>query len=207
MNQSIPGFDVFDAQLKQKILEVSSIKQIPKGTEILREEQYVKVLPIVLNGLVKVFSSFDDRELLLYYIKPNQSCIMSFSAFLNNRPSRVFAVTEEDSELLLVPADFIPKWIKEYTNFSQLFFEQYDLRYADLLDTINHVLFNKMDQRLFDFLKERCKLLKTDEIKISHQQIATELGTAREVISRVIKKLEQEAKLSQSAGVIKILQR
>ncbi len=94
--------------LLKEILKFSTIKKFPKGTEILSEEQYVKVLPIVIEGSVKVFSRFEERELLLYYIQPSQSCVMSFSACLNNLPSKIFATTEEDSEILLIPADKVP---------------------------------------------------------------------------------------------------
>ncbi|NPD48360.1 Crp/Fnr family transcriptional regulator, partial [Lentimicrobium sp. S6] len=89
--------------LADKILQESSIKEFPKGIEILREQQYVKVLPLVVSGLVKVYSRFDEKELLLYYIEPAQSCVMSFYAALKNTPSKVFAVTEEDSRIILIP--------------------------------------------------------------------------------------------------------
>ncbi|UTW64630.1 Crp/Fnr family transcriptional regulator [bacterium SCSIO 12741] len=190
---SFLGPDLID-QLKDKAV----IQEFPAETEILRESQYVKVLPIVLEGLVKVFSRFDDRELLLYYIEPAQSCVMSFSASLKNEPSRVFAVTEEPTKLLLLPVDVLPGWLKSYPSLNQLFYEQYNLRYAELLDTIHHVLFHKMDQRLYDYLLAKSKVTGQDVLKMSHVQMAQELGTAREVITRVIKKLESEGKVSQS---------
>lgn len=191
--------------LVSQIIQVSFVKEIPKGTEILREEQYVKVLPIVLEGLVKVFSRFKERELLLYYILPNESCVMSLSASLNNEPSRIYAITEEDSEILFIPTDRIPNWIKSFPRLNNLFYQQYNLRYIDLLNTIHHVLFDKMDKRLYDHLKEKIALTKKQELKITHNQIANELGTVREVISRVMKKLETEGKIKQEANGIKIL--
>ena len=100
-----------NSSLIEELLKHSTISDFPKGTQILRDEQYVKILPIVLNGLVKVFSKFDEKELLLYYIQPKQSCVMSFSAALKNAPSKVFAITEEDSKILLIPTDKLPKWL------------------------------------------------------------------------------------------------
>lgn len=194
-----------DAELASEIMEYSTLKIIPKSTEILREEQYVKVLPIVLRGVVKVFIRFEERELLLYYIRPSQSCVMSFSACLNNQPSKVFAVTVEESEVLLVPVGKILEWLKKYPDFNNLFYEQYDLRYAELLDTIQHILINKMDKRLYDYLLQKSEVLDRNEIKISHGQIANELGTVREVISRVMKKLETEGKVAQMTNGIKVL--
>lgn len=190
--------------LVEKILQESSIKEIPKGVEILKESQYVKVLPIVTKGLVKVFSRFDDKELLLYYIEPAQSCVMTFYAALKNTPSKVFATTEEDSQLLLIPVHLLPSWLREYPDFNELFYNQFNLRYSELLDTIGQLLLDKMDKRLYEHLKKKSELIDNKTIRMSHSQIANELGTAREVVSRVLKKLEIDGKISQIGGEIKI---
>ena len=192
-------------ELAKEIIDVSIIKEIPKGTVILREEQYVKMLPIVIEGLVKVYSRFEDRELLLYYIEPNESCIMSFSTIINNVPSKAYAMTEEDSRILLVPVDKVPSLLRRFPRFNNLFYQQYNQRYLDLLTTIHHLLIDKMDKRLYDYLKEKVRLSKLDTIKITHRQIANELGTVREVISRVMKKLEIDGRVKQNANSIKIL--
>jgi CRP/FNR family transcriptional regulator len=192
-------------KLIDELIQKSLLKEIPKGTEILREAQYVKVLPIVLNGLVKVYSRFDEKELLLYYIEPAQSCVMTFYAALKNTPSKVFATTEEDSKILLVPVEYLPIWLKEYPDFNELFYNQFNLRYSELLDTIGALLLDKMDKRLYDHIKKKAELTKSNSIKMSHSQIANELGTAREVITRVLKKLETDGKVVQNAGEIKII--
>lgn len=190
---------------QQQIMEVSRYHTIPAGTEILRAGQYVKVIPIVTSGLIKVFNRFEDKELLLYYIKPDESCIMSFAASLHNDPSKVFAATEEDTTALLIPADKISLWVTQYPDINSLFFQQYNQRYSELLDTIHHILFKKMDVRLYDYLREKSALTGKEELKISHRQIASELGTAREVVTRVMKKLEQDGKVIQHNNSIKIL--
>lgn len=191
--------------LISEILEASEIKDITSDSEILREGQYVKVIPIVIEGLIKVFSNFDDKELLLYYIKPGESCIMSFAASLNNERSKVFAVAEKNTKVLLLPIEKVPFWINKFPSLNSLFYQQYNLRYSELLDTISHVLFDKMDKRLYDYLQKKTLLVKRNLIKISHRQIASELGTAREVVSRVMKKLENEGKVKQYSNSIEIL--
>ena len=191
-------------QLVDKIIEVSEIKNIPNGTEILKEAQYVKVLPIVLDGLVKVYSRFEEKELLLYYIEPSQSCVMTFYAALKNTPSKVFATTEEDSKILLIPVNYLPNWLRDYPDFNELFYNQFNLRYSELLDTIGHLLLDKMDKRLFDFLKKKLLLSNNNSVKMSHSQLANELGTAREVITRVLKKLETDGIVEQTNEGIKI---
>ena len=192
-------------ELLDKIIASSSIKIFPKGTEILREQQYIKVVPVVLEGLVKVYSRFDEKELLLYYIEPSQSCVMTFYAALKNTPSKVFAVTEEESKILLIPTQYLPGWLKEYPDFNELFYNQYNLRYSELLDTIGHLLLAKMDRRLFDHLQKKSKLNNNSPVKMSHTQIANEIGTVREVVSRVLKKLEMDGKVLQNKDGIEII--
>ncbi len=193
------------AELADKIIQESTLKVIPKGTEILKEEQYVKVLPIVIRGLVKVYSRFDEKELLLYYIEPQQSCVMTFYAALRNTPSKVYALTEEDSTLLLLPVQHLPAWLKDHPDFNDLFYNQFNLRYMELLETISHLLLDKMDKRLYDHLSRKSVLTNNSPIKMSHSQIANELGTAREVITRILKKLETDGKVEQNAEGIKII--
>lgn len=192
-------------ELVSEIIEGSPTEEIPRGTEILRKGQYVKYIPFVLEGLIKVFTSHDDKELLLYYISQNESCIMSFAASLKNEPSKVFAITEENTTAVLLPVDKVAKWRKQFPDINTLFFQQYSLRYSELLDTIHHVLFNKMDKRLHDYLKEKVRLTNHNPLEISHSQIANELGTAREVISRTMKKLESEGVLKQHTNSIELL--
>jgi CRP/FNR family transcriptional regulator len=195
----------FSNELLAEIAKHSQLKEIPEGVEILKEGQYVRAIPIVLEGLVKTFTRADEKELLLYYIGPAQSCIMSFSAGLSNSPSRIFAFTEEPSLLLLLPSDTMSKWIKLYPQINELFFEQYNLRYVEMLDTINSLLFDKLDQRLYNYLLEKSRLKGEKILALRHKQIAGELGTAREVITRVMKRLEQEGKVRQLPDGIEII--
>jgi len=195
----------FDNELLDEIANHGMIKEVPAGSEILKEGQYIKAIPIVLEGLVKVFTRAEEKELLLYYIGPAQSCIMSFSAGLSNTPSRIFAFTEDASALLLLPSDKLGRWIKQYPQINELFFQQYNLRYTEMLDTINSLLFDKLDQRLYNYLLEKSKLKGEKILDIRHKQIAGELGTAREVITRVMKRLEQEGKVRQLPEGIQII--
>lgn len=193
-------FPHFPDELLEEISRHSILKTFPADTEILREGQYIKAIPVVISGLIKVFTRYEDKELLLYYIKPNESCIMSFSASLRNQPSKIYAVTEENTTALLLPVDQLTGWTRQFPDINSVFFQQFNLRYSELLDTINHILFDQLDKRLYDYLVKKAKLTNSNPLKISHRQIASELGTAREVISRVMKKLENEGKVKQNAN-------
>jgi len=196
--------NLYGSELMNTILEASVINEFPANTEIIREGQYIKVVPIVLNGLVKVFTAEKDKELLLYYIQPGESCIMSFSACLKMESSRIFAIAKEKTSALLIPADKLRQWLLEYPVINQLFYQQYDLRYTEMIDCIHHLLFDKLDKRLLDYLKEKISMTGKNPVKISHKEIANDLGSSREVISRVMKKLESYQKVKQHYDSIEL---
>lgn len=190
--------------LNEELSRHGSLVEVAAGEQLLREGQFVKTLPIVLDGLVKVYTRFHEKELLLYYLQPEQSCIMTFQAVLQNQPSRILAIAEEPSRLLLLPARMLPTWLKEYPRLNDLFFAQYDLRYTDLIDTIGSLMVDKLDQRVFDYLARKSLLQGGQPVRISHGHIANDLGTAREVVTRVLKKLELEGRIAYGADGIEI---
>jgi len=180
-------------ELVLEMIGTAITNEILKENGILKEGQYVKVIPILLDGLIKVFTRHEDKELLFYCFRPNESCIMSFAARLKNEPSKVFALTEEDTTVLLLPVDKVSSWTKELPVINALFFQQYNLRYSELLNTMHHVLFDKRDKSLLNYLQEKVSLTNHNRIRIYYRQITYELGTAREVISRTIKKWKQKS--------------
>lgn len=192
-------------ELVDELEQFGEVIRFEANTEILREGQYVKMIPLVLEGTVKVFTRQEERELLLYYIESGESCIMSFTAGLANSPSKVFAVTDDNATLLLMPSEKLSRWISIYPSINEIFYRLYDLRYTSLVETIQQLLYNRLDQRLYSYLLEKSRQKNSKTLNIRHRQIASELGTVREVISRVMKKLELEGKLKQLANGIEIL--
>jgi CRP/FNR family transcriptional regulator, anaerobic regulatory protein len=198
-------FPLLDLDLLKELSQHAVLKEIAKGVEVIKEGQHVKMIPLVVKGLVKVFSRYEDRELLLYYIRPSESCVMSFIAGLRDQPSRIFAVTEQPSTLVLLPAQYLDKWIREYPRFNSMFYDLYNIRYSDMLDTIHHLVFERLDQRIIEHLRMKAGLSGSSIIEIRHREIANDLGTSREVITRVLRKLEKENKIVQEEGQIRIL--
>lgn len=197
-------FDVFPENLRAEMLQKGMVKTIPAGVEILHEGQYIQAVPILLRGLVKVIMRHEDREFLLYYIHPNESCIMSFFGVIRDESSKIFAITETDSKLLLLPSEWVKIWSKQYPDFNVFFHKLNNLRYVDLLQTINALLFDHLDNRILTFLREKARLSNDPFIKIRHREIADALGTSREVISRVTKKLEHEKLIAQYPDGIEV---
>ncbi len=181
---------IHEIELREEIVEKCDVLTFKKGETIVREGEYVKILPIVLSGHIRVFQTKEDREILLYYVEPGQTCMMSLSAcFFNNQsPSQAIAVTE--TEILAIPTRFIIKWQKEYNSWNNFVIKTFRNRYDELLETFESVAFDHIDKRVLEYLKQRRSKQNTSKIKISHQQLAYELGTTRVVVSRILKQFE-----------------
>jgi CRP/FNR family transcriptional regulator, anaerobic regulatory protein len=179
-------------EIKEKLKDYGFIKTFAEGDIILNENAFIKAIPIVTRGNIKVMRTDDDgREILLYYIKAGESCIMSFLGGIHNDTSKVKAVAEEPSEILFIPIDKVTLLIKEYPEWLDYIFRLYHKRFEELLEVVNSVAFNKMDERLLNFIKKKCELTKAHTLYITHEQLANELGTARVVVSRLLKQMEE----------------
>ena len=202
LKKRIPGFP---NGFYEDLLQYGRILSFPPDQVVLKEGSYVNVIPIVLNGLVKVTIREEDKEILLYYIEQGQSCVMSFSACITNTQSKIYATTEEESELLLVPSDRLMTLMAKYPSFANYFFTLYQQRYENLVHSIDLLVFKNFDERLINYLRERCEKAGVPILKTTHQEIASDLGTLREVVSRAIKKLEREGKVSLTRNEIRVL--
>lgn len=194
-----------DPVLIEEIISGSVIKDLPGNTQIFREGQCVKTIPIVLTGLAKAYMVHEEKELLLHYIKPGEISTMLLTAGLNNEQSKVFVSTEENTTALFLPVSRIAKWMEQSPGLGMFFFRQYNMQYNDMLETIHNIAFDKMDDRLFRYLKNKVLVTNANPLRISHKQIAAELGTAREVVTRALKRLEDEGKVALTACTIKLL--
>ena len=184
---------MFQSLLKEEVSQFGQLKKFPGGTEILQEDSYIKAIPLVLKGSLKVMRTDPQgHEILLYYITPGESCIMSFLGGIHNETSKVKAVVEEDAEILFIPVDKASEWVKKFPEWSDFIFRLYHKRFEELLAAVNAIAFQKLDSRILQLLKQKSELYKSKEISITHQQLADELGTAREAVSRVIKQMENE---------------
>ena len=196
---------LLDGDLLQAFAEDGVIMDFDSEQEILHEGQSVKMIPLVLEGLIKVYTRNDERELLLYYIEPHESCVMSFLAGIKNQPSKIFALTEKPTKVVLLPSRKVETWIHQFPALNNLFYNLYNVRYSELIDTLNQLIFQKLDGRLIDYLKEKGRVNSSRFLDLRHREIALELGTSREVITRVLKKLEKEGKIRQADRGIELI--
>ncbi len=178
-------------ELQAKLIEYSIVKTYQAGDVILNENAHIRSIPIVNRGAIRVLrSEKDGREILLYYIKAGESCIMSFLGGMHNETSKVRAEVEEDTEILFLPIEKASALMHEYPEWLNYIFKLYHKRFEELLEVINAVAFKKVDERLLLLLNKKSELLGDKTITVTHEQLANELGTARVVVSRLLKQLE-----------------
>lgn len=201
LDNAVEMFSFLGEEFINEFLQVAVYMEFPEKWELTKEGQYVKYIPIVLEGLVKVYTVSDGRELLYYFIKPEQSCIMSFSCIFKDGISRVHAITNEKTKVALIPTAKIKEWIVKYPRINEVFYEQYEFRYSSMMEMVSQAVFNKLDKRILDYLKHRVKVSGKNPIKISHREIANDLGSAREVVSRMLKKFENDGLIKQNGGI------
>lgn len=193
-----------DPALKEVLVQTGIVRHFDSGEELLRTGQYIKFVPIVLQGSLKVLREDDSgRELLLYFIRPGESCIMTLFAVRKNTPSQVRAVVDEPADLLLLPVDAVQRNLSSHRDWLDFTFSLFQQRYEELLGAINDIAFNRVDDRLLELLRTRGR--QSGAVNATHQQLADELGTAREVVTRLLKKLEAEGKIETGRGLIRLL--
>ena len=178
--------------IRQKLSEFGFAKTFSEGDIILNDNSYIKAIPIVTTGSIRVMRTDEDgREILLYYIKAGESCIMSFLGGLHQDTSKIKAIAEEETEILFIPVDKVSLLIKEFPEWLDYIFRLYHKIFEELLEVVNAVAFKKMDERLINFIKKKCEMTQKQTLFITHEQIANELGTARVVVSRLLKQMEE----------------
>ncbi len=194
-------------ELKEKLVSISSIHKFDAGTVILKQGAYIKVIPLMISGLAKVFKeeAVHGNEVLLYYIQPGESCVMSVTTLIRNAASQVKAVIEEDAEVVIIPADKALQIAKSYPKWNEFIYDLFNLKFEELLNVIEILTFSNKEKRLIEYLKKESKLKGNHILHTTHQHIAYDLGSSREVISRLLKKIEHEGIVKLKQGAIELM--
>lgn len=185
---------LFSQELQHEMVENSKILTLKKDDILVHEGDHMKYLPFLKSGLIKVYKEdLDlDRELLLYYVESGQTCMMSLVASLKDQRSKVNAKIENDSEVILIPIDKVILWQKKYEEWNQWILDIFLERYSEVMDTINEITFNKIEDRVRNYLRKLSHQNNSQMIEATHLSIANDLGTTRVVISRILKKIEND---------------
>ena len=194
----------FEDDLLNKLMELPQL-ELEENTIILREQAYIKEVPIVIEGSVKVFKMDETgKEIILYHILPGESCVLSITSCLNESDSKAQAIIEKKTKLIAVSATLVKEWMDKYPSWRKFVIKLYYNRLDELLSLVDNIAFKQVDHRLINKLI-KMKLELGNPVNITHQELANEIGTAREVVSRLLKHLEIEGKVSLERGSIKIL--
>lgn len=197
---------VFEPELIQEMSTSGSLQYFKEGDLIMDYGKYIRMMPIVLKGTVKVYKLDENgNEILLYYLSDNESCSMAYSCCLEARKSEVKAVAEDDVELLAIPHHKLDEWLCKFPSWKNYVMRSFNERFIELLKSIESIAFHKLDERLIAYLKEKQRLSGSSVIKASHSIIADELATSRVVISRLLKQLENEKKIILYRNEIKLM--
>lgn len=200
------GF-IFEEDLIVEIAEVGSLQQVAAGEKIIEIGDYVKMMPLLIEGAIKIMrEDKDGDELLLYFLERGDTCAMTLSCCLGQTKSEIRAIAERDTKLIMIPIEKMEEWTSKYKSWRDFVFESYHARLNEMLETIDTIAFMNMDQRLMKYLQDKAKINQNEVIAATHQQIAYDLHTSRVVISRLLKKLEIDGRIKLQRNSIEIME-
>ncbi|CUA80927.1 Crp/Fnr family transcriptional regulator [Anoxybacillus eryuanensis] len=180
--------------------------KLPKGTVVFREGDMCEHVAFIVSGVIRVAKIGENgKEVNLYRVCRGESCVLTISSVLSHSPFPATAIVEEDAEAIIVPKDTFATMMATNTQLQTFVYDMMMNRFMAMMQMIEHIVFEKMDKRLIEFLLDRCKKNKTNMIEMTHEHIAIELGTAREVVSRILKQLEREGYVQLARGKVKIV--
>ena len=204
----IPNFGyLFEEKLIEEIQNVGVSKTFIEHTVIIEIGDYIKSMPLLLSGAIKILREDENgEELVLYYLEKGDTCAMTLSCCMGQTKSKIRAVAETDVELIMIPKEKMNIWLSKYNSWQSFILQSYHNRVEELLTAVDTIAFLKMDERILKYLKDKAMVNQNDELTTTHKQIAEDLHTSRFVISRLLKKLENEGKIQLFRNSIKVLE-
>ena len=204
LNEQFSQFS--EPDLIEELIQFSQIKSFENGENIIDYGSYIKAVPLVIQGSVKVMREAEDRgELLLYFLRAGDTCSVSFSCCMREKQSSIRAVAEDDTSIISVPLAYVNQWMGKYVTWRNFVMTSYDFRIMELVKTIDSIAFEKLDQRLLAYLHKKGEALQSTSIHITHQEIAHDLNASREATSRLLKQLEKMGRIHLGRNNIEIL--
>ncbi len=203
MSDFYKQYAFLEKELQQEILQKGVKKILPAHHFLLREGQFISSFPLILKGLIRISKTSEDgNELFLYYLRENEVCALSVTCCMNNLKSNVMAVAEEESTVIMLPVSLLDRWMCEYSTWRQFIMNSFQIRFRALMDAVDAIAFMKLDERLIKFFSDRYQKSGGVTFTGSHQSLALQLNTSREVVSRLLKMLERDGKISLSRNFI-----
>lgn len=206
MTQLQSVFPGFEPELIHTLSEEAAVKAFKTGEVIIRTGQYIQNTMLVLSGKIKIYREDDEgNEFFMYYIQPGQACAISLICAAKMETSKILAKAVEDAEVLMLPLNAMEKWMSKYRSWYEFVVNTYRNRFEELLSVLDQVAFRSMDERLEFYLRRHIDSNGSHLIQLSHQEIANELNSSREVVSRLLKKMEQRGMVKLHRNSIEML--
>lgn len=199
-------FSQFEPELSKKIQQVGVVRKFKADEFLMKTGQSIRSAVLVTKGIIKVFREDDEgNEIFMYNLHPGEACAISMTCAARQIASQIMAKALIDTEVIAIPAELMDEWGSKYKSWYQFVLETYRSRFEELLDTLDQIAFRNLDERLLWYLKQHQKSLKTNVLKASFTEIAHELNSSREVISRLIKKLAEKGHIKMLKNQIEII--
>lgn len=204
IHQNFPFFK--EPELVDAIANVAKEVSVKEGDSIIKIGEFIKSTPLISKGLLKIVRQDDDgNEILLYYLDGGNTCVMTVTCCMKQEKSKIKAIAEIDTHLLLVPFHYMDEWMRNFRSWRNFILQTYSARFEEMLSALDSVAFESLDNRLLKYLSDREQALNTQEFHITHQQIAQELNSSREAVSRLLKKLENSGHIQLGRNKIKLI--
>ncbi len=190
-------FPIFETELCEEISEKGTWASVEKGEKLMQGDNYIKTFPLVLDGILRITREDEKgRETRLYYLNRGEVCAMALTCCMSYSKSNISATAEEDADVMMLPVNLLDEWLSKYQGWKQFVMFAYKDRFDELLETIDSLAFKKMDERLITFFEDYHKSTKKFKFKGTHEEIARALTSSREVVSRLLKTLEKQGKIT-----------
>jgi len=197
--------DLYEENLRKKIEEEGTIMEIPEGEMLMDIGGFIKFVPLVLEGSLRIMrEDKEGNELLLYYVRKGETCAMSLTCCMGDARSNVMAIAEEATTIIAIPVRNMDLWTNQYQSWKSFVMHTYQKRFEELLATIDGIAFQRLDDRLEKMLKAKSDTTGSNTLVITHQELATELNSSREVISRILKQMERRGMLKLGRNKIEL---
>ncbi|RMB64130.1 Crp/Fnr family transcriptional regulator [Dokdonia sinensis] len=196
----------FEPALIEEINQVATFMEVPEGQDLMKPGQYIRTIPLLLSGSIKIMRpDTEGDELLLYHLEKGNTCAMTMTCCIGNKKSEIHAVSETPAKLLMIPVEKMEEWSGKFKTWRNFVFASYHERMMELLESVDNIAFNNMDERLENYLSNRMQINNSKHIYTTHKEIANDLHTSRVVISRLLKKMENRGKLRMHRSFIEVL--
>ena len=196
----------FEKELLEEIIQVSRFVEFQEGDVLIDYNQYIKTIPLLLSGAIKVLrEDYDSGELLLYYLERGDTCAVSMTCCMGDKQSEIKAIGEKAGVIVMIPVAKMSEWIVKYKSWMNFIFETYNNRFNELLNAVDTIAFMDMNERILNYLFEKSKIDNSTIVYKTHQDIAKELNTSRVVVSRLLKALEKAGRIKLNRNSIEIL--